>query len=66
MRVEVFEDQGDEPLFFGTFDASPRVGDKISKDAGGYFQYFEVVDLWHRCVDSSERFELCISVRAVE
>lgn len=64
MRVEVYEDGDIETkLFVAEFDSVPRVGETVSKDAGGYFQYYDVVDVWYR-EESAGRFQACLSVRA--
>ncbi len=63
MRVEVCED-GDSGacLFVAEFDSVPRVGETISKEAGGYFKYFDVTEVWYRG-ESGGRFQTCLSVR---
>lgn len=47
--VEVYA--GDEelkPLLVAPFDFLPRVGETLSIEAGGYFDYYKVADVWHR------------------
>jgi len=42
-NVEVYEKDDMKPLFEGDFTFLPRVGETISKDVGGYFDYCDVV-----------------------
>lgn len=50
-------------MFVGEFAFLPRPGDTISKDAGGYFDYFVVQSVWHREVGSSLEFQACVNVK---
>ncbi|WP_232493501.1 hypothetical protein [Novosphingobium kaempferiae] len=63
--VEVFgnEESDDAPLFVASFDFLPRVGENISKDVGGYFAYYEVVEIWHREDADSGTFRACLAVK---
>ena len=61
-KVEVFGEDEGAPLFIGEFDFLPRVGDTISKDMGGYFGYYTVIEVWHRERADSGVFRPCIQV----
>jgi len=60
-RVEIYGEDEMRPLFVGFFDFLPRVGDTISKNAGGYFDYYDVKEIWHR-ESVKSRFKTCIRV----
>lgn len=64
-EVEVYgnEDGNNTPLFITSFDFLPRVGETISKDMGGYFAYYHVVEVWHREQASIGTFRTCLSVK---
>ncbi len=63
-KVEVFVDEDAlEPLFAGEFSFLPRVGDYVSKDAGGYYSYYNVVEVWHREEVETGAFHPCVRVR---
>lgn len=48
MQIEVFDEAETEKLLFTSdFDFLPRIGETISKDAGGYFVYYTVKEVWH-------------------
>ncbi len=49
MRVEVYASEHADTIdWVFEFDALPRVGEYLSLDAGGYFAYYFVVEVWHR------------------
>jgi len=63
VQVEVFDDgEIESELFHGEFDAIPRVGETITRDAGGFFRYFEVLAVWYR-EDSDGKVQACLSVK---
>ncbi len=62
-RVEVFEGEADKPLFVADFDFLPRAGEYLSEDAGGHFEYFEIIEVWHRQDQNPDPFKACLSVR---
>ena len=63
-QVEVFEGEAaNAPIFTAEFAFLPRVGEHLSKDAGGYFQYFNVVEVWHREHSETGRFTACVRVQ---
>ncbi|MEL7706666.1 hypothetical protein AAG593_08890 [Citromicrobium bathyomarinum] len=64
MQVEVFAgEHGETLLFAGDFTAMPRIGETISRDAGGYFEYYDVTDVWYREDGQSGKFNACVSVK---
>ena len=60
--VEVFGKDEMMPLFQGDFPFLPRRGEYISKDAGGYFSYYNVVEVWHREEGETGVFHACVRV----
>ncbi|MDB5724195.1 MAG: hypothetical protein JWQ16_949 [Novosphingobium sp.] len=62
-KVEVYDKNDDTPLFEGAFDFLPRVGESISKEAHGYFNYHDIVDIWHREMPETGQFHACVRVR---
>jgi len=63
-QVEVFEGEAaNTPLFAAEFAFLPRVGEYLSKDAGGYFEYLKVVEVWHRQQSDTGRFAPCVRVQ---
>jgi len=60
--VQVFGDDEMKPLFEGDFAFLPRTGEYISKDAGGYFEYYNVVEVWHREEGGTGTFRGCVRV----
>ena len=60
--VEVFEKDEMTPLFVGDFSFLPRLGEYISKDMGGYFSYYNVVEVWHREEGETGVFRACVRV----
>jgi len=44
------------------FDFAPRVGETVSKDMGGYFAYYDVVEIWHRELAETGKFRTCVRV----
>jgi hypothetical protein len=61
--VEVYEKDEMKPLFEGDFTFMPRLGETISKDMGGYFNYYNVVEVWHREEGETGIFRACVRVR---
>lgn len=64
--VEVYGTDGDKPLFTGEFAFLPRAGDTISKDMGGYFEYHDVTEVWHREEVATGVFQACVRVDTVD
>jgi hypothetical protein len=63
-QVEVFEGEADgAPLFTAEFSCMPRVGEYLSKDADGYLEYYNVVEVWHREDSGTGRFSPCVRVQ---
>ncbi|MXO70766.1 hypothetical protein [Alteraurantiacibacter buctensis] len=61
--VEVYEGDDDSQLLVtADFDFLPRVGEYISHDAGDYFRYYDVVEVWHRAEPGNARFRACARV----
>jgi hypothetical protein len=44
------------------FSFMPRMGETISKEMGGYFNYYKVVEIWHREEGESGVFRACVRV----
>lgn len=61
--VEVFGEDEMKPLFVGEFPFLPRIGEYISKDVGGYFSYYHVVEIWHREEGETGVFHACARVQ---
>jgi len=61
-NVEVYEKNEMKPLFEGDFTFLPRLGEYISKDVGGYFEHYHVVEVWHREEGKSGIFKACVRV----
>lgn len=62
--VEVFDRENAlQPLFVAEFSFLPRPGEYLSQDAGGYFQYYNVLEVWHRQDTANAPFQACIRVR---
>jgi hypothetical protein len=62
-QVEVYTAEDEiKPLFEAEFAFLPRVGELVSKDAGGYFDYYKVVVVWHRQDFETGRFHACLRV----
>jgi hypothetical protein len=63
MQVEIYlADKEDSPEWTFEFEALPRIGEYLSIDAGGYFKYYNVTEIWHRQTGES-RFVPCIQVQ---
>lgn len=60
--VEVYEKDEMKALFVGDFSFLPRLGETISKEMGGYFDYYKVVEIWHREEDDTGIFRSCVRV----
>jgi len=63
-KVEVYEKDEMNHLFEGDFMFLPRLGEYISKDVGGYFEYYHVVEVWHREEGETGVFHPCMRVIA--
>jgi len=61
--VEVYEKDELKPLFEGDFTFMPRLSETISKDMGGYFNYYNVVEIWHREEGETGIFHACVRVK---
>lgn len=61
-KVEVYGKDEMKPLFEGDFAFMPRLGETISKGAGGYFDYYKVVEIWHREEGETSAFSGCVRV----
>ena len=62
--VDVY-DKGEDaisPMFVGEFSFLPRRGEYLSKDAGGYFLHYNVVEVWYRQVNEDGPFRACLRV----
>jgi hypothetical protein len=60
--VEVYEKDEMKPLFEGEFAFLPSHGETISKEMGGYFNYYNVVEVWHREDGETSVFRACVRV----
>lgn len=60
--VEVFGKDEMKPLFEGNFPFVPRLGEYISKEMGGYFNYYNVVEVWYREESETGIFRACVRV----
>jgi hypothetical protein len=60
--VEVYRQDAMKPLFEGDFAFLPRHGETISKETGGYFEYYKVVEVWHREEGETGTFRACVRV----
>ena len=60
--VEVYEKDEMKALFVGDFTFFPRLGETISKEMGGYFNYYKVVEIWHREEGETGIFRSCLRV----
>jgi hypothetical protein len=61
--VEVYEKDELKPLLKGEFPFLPRVGDTISEEVGDYFEYYTVIEVWHRQNGVSGDFSACVRVK---
>jgi hypothetical protein len=61
--VEVF-DRKDAitPILSGEFDFMPRLGEILSVETGDYFEYYRVVEIWHRQQGKGGSFRACVRV----
>jgi hypothetical protein len=62
-QVEVFEGEQEAPTFTAEFEFLPRVGEYLSKLTDDYFEYYNVVEVWHRQDTAAERFKACLRVQ---
>lgn len=61
--VEVIEgEDSTEALFVAEFDFLPRVGEHLARDTDGYFQYYNIVKIWHRQDTADGSFRACLQV----
>lgn len=61
--VEVYAvDEEIKPLLIAPFDFLPRIGETLSMEAGGYFEYYKVVEVWHRQNGVGGIFQTCLRV----
>jgi hypothetical protein len=63
LEVRVFGDDELTPLFTAELPFMPRIGEYISKDAGGYFRYYHVVEVWQaEDLEKTGVFHACVRV----
>ena len=63
LSVEVFEgEESAEPIFIAEFSCLPQIGEYIAREAGGYFQHYNVVEVWYRQDAKGSIFRPCIRV----
>ena len=63
MLVDVFEgEEANTPIFVGEFASVPRAGEHVSFEAGGYFRYYNVLEVWHRQDGVGGKFRPCLRV----
>ncbi len=61
--IEVYEGEDSiQPLVVAEFDFLPRVGEYLARDTEGYFQYYKIVELWHRQDTANGPFRACVRV----
>ena len=61
--VEVIEGEDSTgALFVAEFDFLPRVGEHLARDTDGYFQYYNIVKIWHRQDTADGSFRACLLV----
>lgn len=61
--VEIFDkSEENKPLFSAELDFLPRSGEYISREMGGYFSYYNVVEVWHHQESEGGPFRACIAV----
>ena len=61
--IEVLADkEATDPLFLAEFDFLPRVGEHLARHADGYFQYYNIIEVWHRQLDTDGAFRACALV----
>ena len=61
--VEVIEgEDAAQPLFVAEFDFLPRVGEHLARDTDGYFQYYNIIKIWHRQDTENGAFRACLLV----
>lgn len=61
--VEVFGSDENKPIFSGEFDFLPRPGEHIAKESGGFFSYYDVIEIWHRETEAPGSFRACVRVK---
>jgi hypothetical protein len=62
VKVEIYPDEhADNLLLEADFDFLPRIGEQLSLDAGGYFDYYVVETVWYRQEPTGE-FRTCLGV----
>jgi len=61
--VDVLEGEDLEKLLFvADFDFLPRVGEHLARDTGDYFEYYNIVKIWHRQDTADGTFRACLLV----
>ena len=58
--VEIYKTE-DEVFLSANLPFMPRVGEYLSLDLGGYFSYFNIVEVWIR-QDPSNGFIACLRI----
>ena len=62
--VEVIEgEDATQPLFVAEFDFLPRVGEHLARDTEGFFQYYNIIKIWHRQDAENGTFRACLLVK---
>ncbi len=62
-RVEIFRGQEElEPFLTSEFGFLPRIGEYLSIEADGIFDYYRIVEIWHRRDEGGGDFIPCIRV----
>ena len=64
--AEVFAEDENKPAFVADFDFLPRTGEYLAQDAGGWFRYLNVVEVWHREDPTTNRFVACVRVELAD
>jgi hypothetical protein len=63
MKVEIYTSDSEMiPLMIGDFHSIPRIGEHLAIDTEGYFNYYNVIKVWHRSVLGSN-FVACLEVQ---
>jgi len=62
-QVRVFGDDEMTPLFTVDLPFMPRNGEYLSKDVGGYFRYYDVVEVWQAEDLDTGGFHACVRVK---
>lgn len=51
-----------KPIFVAEFDFLPQVGQHLARDVDGFFEYYDIVRIWHRQDTPTGSFRTCASV----